>query len=199
MTGDEEIRHFWFGVESDDAAVANSCAALWWEKNPAVDAQMRTRFKSLVEAAGRGELQDWAATAQGRLALILLCDQFPRNIYRDQPQAFAFDSIALRYAREGLIDAVDCELRLIERVFYYLPFEHSEALDDQNQSVELFAQLLAESKPLDKTLFADYLDFAERHRAIIRRFGRFPHRNDILGRVSTAEEIAFLAEPGSSF
>jgi uncharacterized protein (DUF924 family) len=199
MINETVIREFWFGLERDDAAVANECAALWWKKNPAVDAQMRQRFQSLVEAVGRGEHDDWVNTAQGRLALILVTDQFPRNIYRDTPKAFAFDAVALAFARSGIESVADRLLRPIERVFFYLPFEHSEVLADQEQAVTLFTQLFAEAKPEHKTLFANYLDFAQRHRAVVQRFGRFPHRNRIVGRPSTAQEEKFLNEPGSSF
>lgn len=199
MQQEASIRDFWFGSEPTDAAVAKSRAALWWEKNAEVDAQMRTRFESLVEEVGAGMHRSWATTPHGALTLILLTDQFPRNIYRDTAQAFSFDTQALDYARAIIEAGFDRRLRPIERVFCYLPFEHSERLADQDRSVELFKALLAEVGAADKTLFAGYLDFAERHRNVIRRFGRFPHRNHILGRASRAEEAAFLAEPGSSF
>ncbi len=193
------IHDYWFGSNPDDAVAAAEQAKIWWTKNPVIDAQMRARFRVYVEAAGRGELGDWAAIPLGRLALILLTDQFPRNIYRDTAQAFAFDPFALRYCREGIALGADRMLRPIERVFCYLPLEHSESLNDQHESVRLFSRLLEDVVPEHKLKFQGYLHFAIRHRDIIERFGRFPHRNRMLGRVSTAEEAAFLETPGSTF
>jgi len=131
--------------------------------------------------------------------LILLTDQFPRNMYRDSPQAFAYDAKALAWCLEGLKQQFDRHLRPIERVFFYLPLEHAESLEHQERSVEKFRELLDEADERRKNVFAEYLDLAVRHRNIIARFGRFPHRNRILGRESTGEELAFLKEPGSSF
>jgi uncharacterized protein (DUF924 family) len=199
MQTEADIREFWFGSEATDAAVAKARAALWWEKNAEVDARMRERFGSLVEEIGAGSHREWRATPHGTLALILATDQFPRNIHRDTPRAFAFDALALDFARAAIDAGFDRALRPIERVFCYLPFEHSEALAGQDRSVELFTALQNDVAEADRKLFSGYLDFAERHRAVIARFGRFPHRNRILGRASTAEEIAFLQQPGSSF
>lgn len=199
MSEVDAVRRFWFGDERADAAVAADRAALWWEKNADVDGRMRQRFQSLVEAVGAGAHRDWADSAGGLLALILLTDQFPRNIFRGTPRSFAFDARALEFARAAIAHGFDRQLRRIERVFCYMPFEHSENLADQDRAVELFGGLRDEAPAADAALFADYLDFAERHRAIVRRFGRFPHRNGILGRDSTAEEIEFLRQPGSSF
>jgi uncharacterized protein (DUF924 family) len=193
------IREFWFGSEASNALVAKSRAALWWEKNAEVDARMRERFAPLVEEVGAGAYRSWLATPHSALALILLTDQFPRNIHRDTPRAFAFDALALEFARAVIEAGLHRRLRPIERVFCYLPFEHSEVLADQHRSVELFTALHAAVPSEDKELFAGYLDFAVRHRAVIERFGRFPHRNRILGRTSTKEEIEFLRQPDSSF
>ncbi|HWQ37597.1 MAG TPA: DUF924 family protein [Burkholderiales bacterium] len=195
----QEILRFWFGSNADDAAAAAEKSRLWWSKDSAVDAQIRERFQDLVEAAGRGELTHWAATAHGRLALILLTDQFPRNIYRGTPRAFAFDPVARLQCQEGIAVGDDRTLRLIERVFFYLPLEHSESAEDQAQSVGLFSELANRAPAAQRALFDGFLDYAVRHRDIIERFGRFPHRNAILGRPSTPEEIAFLRTPGSSF
>lgn len=197
MQSEAEVRDFWFGNEDSDAAVAKARSALWWEKNTAIDAQMRERFQPLLDAVGAGAHRDWLSEPRGALALIIVTDQFPRNIHRDTPQAFAFDDLAREFARAAIDAGFDRALRPIERVFCYLPFEHSEALADQDRSVQLFEVL--HGSAADKELFAGYLDFARRHRAVIERFGRFPHRNRILGRTSTAEEIAFLQQPGSSF
>jgi uncharacterized protein (DUF924 family) len=195
----EEILAFWFGNEADDAIVAQQKAALWWSKNSATDAEIRARFEKLVEKAAKGELTDRQITPRGRLALILLADQFPRCMYRETARAFSYDADALKWCLDGLADGVDRNLRPIERVFFYLPLEHSENLQHQERSVGLFRQLFQEVAPNQKPVFAEFLDFAVRHRDIIARFGRFPHRNQSLGRESTPEERAFLNEPGSSF
>jgi uncharacterized protein (DUF924 family) len=195
----EAILDFWFGENPDDGVVAKEKSALWWSKNPEIDGEIRQRFESSMIRAAAGELSDWQWTAEGRLALILLTDQFPRNIYRDSPGAFAHDSKALAWALEGIGQGMDIKLRPIERVFFYLPLEHSEALEHQEQAVMQFRKLVDAVGADRKDIFAEYLDFAVRHRDIIARFGRFPHRNKILGRQSTPAELAFLAEPGSSF
>lgn len=195
----DAIVEFWFGADPDDGAVAKEKSSLWWSKNPQVDEEIRQRFEGLVAKAAAGELSDWQMTPRGKLALILLTDQFPRNIYRDTPRAFACDPKALAECLDGVTRGLDLSLRPIERVFFYLPLEHSESLEHQEQSVKQFRELIDAVGADLKGVFAQYLDFAVRHREIIARFGRFPHRNKILGRESTAEEAAFLAEPGSSF
>ncbi|MGE0559663.1 MAG: DUF924 family protein [Burkholderiales bacterium] len=190
---------FWFGDRTDDAATAKAQARLWWSKDPAVDAEIRARFAALVQAAAFGRHDDWTATPQGRLALIVLLDQFPRNMHRGSARAFAYDGLARRLALEGIAAGADQQLRPIERVFCYLPLEHSEDLAHQDRCVALYQALAAGVAPELRGTFTGYVDFAERHRAIIRRFGRFPHRNAALGRVSAAEEVEFLKQPGSSF
>ncbi|WP_233575628.1 DUF924 family protein [Noviherbaspirillum saxi] len=193
------IIDFWFGSEQDDRAVADRQAALWWSKNTALDADMRERFAGATRDAAAHALDDWADTSAGLLALILLTDQFPRNMYRDTPQSFAFDELARDWCKQGLHQGMHATLRPIERVFFYLPLEHSESLADQDLAVSLFSELAAKALPLHRTAFDGFYGFAIRHREVIRRFGRFPHRNHILGRDSTPEEIAFLQEKGSSF
>lgn len=195
----QALLDYWFGADADDATVASKQAGLWWKSDPAVDDDLRTRFADLVDKGGHNELDEWVSTPRGLLALILLSDQLPRNIFRNTPRAFAFDPIARSHCREGIARGVDLELRPIERVFHYLPLEHSESISDQNDSVRLFSDLARNARTETKEVFQNYLRFAERHREIIDRFGRFPHRNRILGRESTAEEIAFLQTPGSSF
>ena len=195
----ETVLEFWFGADADDAAVAKTQAKLWWSKNVDIDSEIRRRFEDGVRAAAEGQLDDWAAIPRGALALIILTDQFPRNIYRDTPQAFAYDAKALGWCLDGLARRSDLQLRPIERVFFYLPLEHSESVAHQERSVRCFEELFAAVALEQKQGYVEYLDFARRHRDIIARFGRFAHRNKILGRESTPEEIAFLAEPGSSF
>lgn len=193
------LLQFWFGTSDDDAEVARAQSALWWSKDASTDTTIRTRFAGLLAQAEDGALDDWLATPRGRLALIVLTDQFPRNMYRDTPEAFAFDHLARAWCEAGLALGADQALRPIERVFFYLPLEHSEALADQQRAVALFEALSGDGAATLQPTLASNLDFALRHRDIIARFGRFPHRNRILGRASTPEETAFLREKGSSF
>lgn len=200
METPDTIREYWFGADLQDAAVtARERARLWWSKNPEVDDEIRRRFESCVIKAGSGELDHWELNPHDRLALILLTDQFPRSIYRDSAKAFAFDSKALSLAHTGIDAGFDHSLRPLEKVFFYLPLEHSELLADQQRAVSLFQKLVDEAGADQKPTFAEYLDFAVRHRDIISRFGRFPHRNEALGRISTPEELSFLQQPGSGF
>lgn len=194
-----ELLEFWFGPGADDAITARRQAELWWRKNPAVDRQIRTRFEALLRSAADRELHAWSTTPRGRLALILLTDQFPRNMYRDTPGMYAHDEQARALCIEGLETGVDQELRLIERVFFYLPLEHSENLDHQGWCVDLMRGLAREAPGDWRPIFEEFVEYAEAHRRIIDRFGRFPHRNEILGRISSPEEVEFLKQPGSSF
>ena len=202
------ILAFWFGEDAaagnaaEISAVAGRQSALWWGKSTETDQSIKTRFEASLQAASRNELDDWADTAQGMLALILLLDQFPRNMYRDTAEAFAFDELARQCVHLGLAQGFDQQLSPLQRVFFYMPLEHSEDIDDQEYSVQLFralAKQIAKEAPAAKETADGYLRFADRHHAIVERFSRFPHRNAILGRASTAEEVAFLKEPGSSF
>ncbi|MGE5649801.1 MAG: DUF924 family protein [Bacillota bacterium] len=193
------IHAFWFGAETDDALLAQERARLWWAKDAATDREIERRFAACVDQAVAGALDGWAATPRGRLALILLTDQFPRNIYRGTPRSFAYDRYALAWCKQGLAAGVHHALRPIERVFFYLPLEHSEAADDQTQAVALFEELVAQAGATRQAAFDGFLDYARRHRDVIVRFGRFPHRNQILGRQSSPDELAFLRQPGSSF
>jgi uncharacterized protein (DUF924 family) len=195
----ETVLEFWFGSNPDDAIVAKEQADLWWSKNSATDEEIRRRFETYVILAVSEQMNDWLATPRGRLALIILTDQFPRNIYRDSARAFSCDIKALTWCIEGLEKKIERELRPIERVFFYLPLEHAECMEHQDLSVKCFGELVSTVPAEQRPVFEEYLDFAIRHREIIARFGRFPHRNKALGRESTAEELAFLAEPGSSF
>jgi len=193
------VLDYWFGSDADDSVVARNKGGMWWNSTPTIDDDLRSKFGAQVELAGRNELIGWDAMPEGLLALILLTDQFPRNIHRNTPRAFAFDANARMYCKDGIARGFDLRLRPVQRVFHYLPLEHSESLQDQHQSVELFTGLARAAPPGSQEMFAGYLRYAERHQEIIARFGRFPHRNHILGRTSTAEEIAFLQTPGSSF
>jgi uncharacterized protein (DUF924 family) len=186
------VLDFWFlpaGAPGHGAARAE-----WFRKDSGFDARIRDGFGDQVEGALSGGYRDWDATPQGALARILLLDQFTRNIFRDTPRAFAGDALALQAAEALLAKADDRQLSAIERWFAYLPYMHAETVGMQARSVTLFQELHRASAS-----FAGPLDFAIRHRDIIARFGRFPHRNAILGRVSTAEEVEFLKQPGSGF
>lgn len=198
MTPDA-VHAFWFGTIENDARTAEERAQLWWKKSEQTDRDIRERFESWVQAAGRGELDSWADGPAGRLALIVLLDQFPRNIYRGLPEAFGFDERALSLSLEGQRLGQDRALRPVERVFFYLPLEHAESRAMQARSVALFEALLAEVPEAQRGPFETFLDYAVRHRDVIERFGRFPHRNATLGRTSTAEERQFLEQPGSAF
>ena len=195
----DELLEFWFGDDPDDSAVAVAKAELWWGHRQETDEQLQARFGAAASAAAADMLDHWTGSPRGRLALILLLDQLPRSIHRGTPEAFAQDPRARRVAEHGLESGADRLLRPIERVFFYMPFEHSEELADQDRSLALYRQLVSEVPEAQRQKFAGFLDYAARHREIIARFGRFPHRNAILGRESTPEEKAFLEEPGSSF
>ncbi len=183
-----EILDFWFGAP--DSAEHGSHREMWFEGGPEVDAGVSKRFGALYEQAAVGELDHWRDEARACLALILVLDQFPRNMFRGTAKAFATDGKAAGIARHALMRGHDRGLGLDTQQFYYLPFEHSEDLADQRRSVELFrAGTAGERKE-------EHVGYAVRHLEIIERFGRFPHRNAILGRDSTAEEIAFLDRGG---
>lgn len=198
----ETILAFWFGAGYDqlgDPTVAGRQSKLWWGKNPEADEEIRARFGSLVISAGRGERDEWKATPSGWLALILLTDQFPRNMYRNTADMYRFDGYARELSANGIEAGIDQQLRLIERVFFYLPLEHAESAEDQRWCVDLMRGLAREAPEAERDVFEDFVNYAEAHARIIDRFGRFPHRNKILGRTSSKEEIAFLRQPGSSF
>lgn len=162
--------------------------ARWWRKDPAFDAEVRDRFLALHDAVDRGECEDWLATSRGSLAYAIVLDQLSRNMFRGTARMFASDARAREAARRALDRGNDRALSTDERMFLFMPFMHSEDAADQDRCIALFASAVP-----------DHLRFAEQHRAIIRRFGRFPHRNALLGRESTAEEQEFLQQPGSSF
>jgi uncharacterized protein (DUF924 family) len=193
------IHEFWFGSASNDAVVAQQKSSLWWSKKSDNDEEIRRRFGDTVEQTACGELDAWTKSPRSMLALILLTDQFPRCIYRNTPKAFEFDGLAQAWCMDGLKHGMDKSLRPIERIFFYLPLEHAESTDLQERSVQLFTELFQQVPVNQVDLFRGYLTFALRHRNFVARFGRFPHRNAILGRISTPEETAFLQEPGSSF
>lgn len=183
----QHILDFWFGASGSPGYGAPR--AIWFEADAAFDGEVRQRFEADVASAARGGHDAMAVDAEGALALVILLDQFPRNIYRSTPRAFAADAKARDVARNALAAGHDQAVAPFMRAFLYLPFEHSEDIADQDRSVALFRALGDES----------YLGFAIAHRDVIARFGRFPHRNAILGRRSTPDELAYLRQPGAGF
>lgn len=192
----EGVLRFWFGPPVDDGLPPPDVTRRWFAGGPRFDDECRAGFATEVDAALRGEREVWAETPRGRLALVLLLDQLPRNLFRGSAAAFAGDATALRHAREAVASGEDQSLRPVERYFLYMPFEHAEDLDAQRQAIALF-ESLAESQTAP--LFAGGVEWARRHIAVIERFGRFPARNAALGRPSTPEEEALLREHPSGF
>lgn len=176
----ESVLEFWFGkLKPKD----------WFVKSEALDREIRDRFLDLHLALSSSVPEAWRETPDARLALVIALDQFPRNLFRDSPHAFATDGLALAEARVAVATGADKQIDADRRAFFYMPFEHSEAIEDQARAVSLFSALGNEM----------YLDYAQRHHAVIEKYGRFPHRNRTLGRTSTTEEEAYLAEPGAGF
>jgi uncharacterized protein (DUF924 family) len=189
----QEVLDFWFGAPG--SLEAGKPRREWFVKQDAFDALVRARFGATIEQALAGGLREWDDEGpQGTLARILVLDQFTRNAHRDTPTAFAGDALALAAARRLVDNGADRQLAPLQRAFVYLPFEHAEDAYMQERAVELFGVLAAEHPG-----FEEMLDYAHRHRGVIARFGRFPHRNAILGRASTPDEAEFLRQPGSRF
>jgi len=194
------VLHFWFGYAAERPGLIAEREAMWFRNSFDTDRAIAHRFADLVAKLASGEARRWAkAGTRERLAAVIALDQFSRNIFRNEAGAFENDALALELAKEGLSAGEDMNLRPIERWFLYMPLEHSESASDQRRSVEKFEALLAEAPPEARDIFESALDYAKRHAAIIRRFGRFPHRNAILKRTSTSAERIFLSKPGSSF
>lgn len=190
------VIEFWFGAEGTSEADQERLARRWFVRSDEFDAEIRLRFGALVDAAIAGDLDGWARSARGRLALLLVLDQFPRNLYRESPAAFAGDPAAQRHAIEGLARGDDLALAPRYRPFCYLPLEHAEDLALQQRCVALFAALAADEASVPRERYQMYLDYARRHRTVIERFGRFPHRNRILGRATSPEEQVYLDAGG---
>jgi uncharacterized protein (DUF924 family) len=195
---------FWFGPRPYAAAAVRQRMAFWFggdspEMTEMRDRDLESRFATLMQRALAGELAPWADSPRRRLALILLLDQLPRNIRRGTAQAFAGDAEALRLTQEGIDQAADAALDPVERIFFYMPLQHAESLEVQEQSVSVFRRLAGEVPADLRALFEGVTGYALRHHDIVRRFGRFPHRNAALGRSSTEEETLWLARSGDRF
>ncbi|MDO5289635.1 MAG: DUF924 family protein [Pseudomonadota bacterium] len=194
-----DVLAFWLGAYPLSLEAMQRVQGQWFRKDEAFDARLREHFAPTLAAALRGELDAWVTQPEGRLALLIVLDQFTRNAFRGQPGSFAGDARALALAQEGLALGHDQHVPPMARIFCYLPLEHAEDLACQARSVALFAALAADPQAQPRAFFEATLDYARRHEEVIRRFGRFPHRNAILRRDSSAEERAYLAQPGSGF
>ncbi|RDS83473.1 DUF924 domain-containing protein [Dyella psychrodurans] len=181
---------FWFDPAHHDE---------WYAARPQFDALIRERFATTVDAAVAGKLSDWTNTPSGWLALLIVLDQFTRNLYRNDARAWKQDLRAQQLAVWGIEEAYDGQLPAIQRVFAYMPLEHAEDRGMQDRCVALFESLCDGLPPEERSGYIGFLDYARKHRAVIARFGRFPHRNAVLGRANTPDEVAYLAESGAGF
>jgi len=189
----ETILAFWFQEKALSAPQIDGRMDIWFSDDPTFDQEIRNDFLRDIEDASSGRLDHWAKAPRGRLALILLLDQFRRNIYRGTPEAYALDGKALKICVEGAMNKGDQGLTAIQRVFFYLPLQHAESLRVQAKSVAIFQRLADVVTPTYTETFVTILQFAELHHDIVEQFGRFPHRNEILGRDNTPEESEYLA------
>jgi uncharacterized protein (DUF924 family) len=194
-----EVLDFWFADALESIPAAQARSAVWFKADPAFDAQLTRRFGDLPQRARAGELDPWMGEAETALARILVLDQFPRNMFRGTPEAFAFDALAAAAASQAVEAGFDRQLHPLLALFVYLPFEHAESAELQARAVACYEALQARAPHGLEALFAGSTDYAHRHRALIERFGRFPHRNAILGRASTREELAYLEGGGERF
>lgn len=195
----EEVLDYWFGSLSSPSDYPSEKASIWFAGGDSVDKEIRLHFSDYVQKAANEELAEWANSPKGRLALIILLDQFTRNIYRNNKKAFAYDHLARKLVLEGIAKGDDRKLYPVERFFFYLPLEHAENRDLQVLSVAVYQKIAEETSGEMRKRASSYLHYAKQHMAIIDRFGRYPHRNIVLGRDSTTEEVEFLKGSNSSF
>lgn len=194
-----DLHQFWFGEVEFSKRYIDNRIKLWFTKDENNDREIQLKFVPLLENLKQQELKSWKKSSTGWLSLIILYDQIPRNAFRGNSKSFEYDPTALQLCKDEL-GSIDLELNIFERLFFYLPLEHSENIEDQNLSLKQFRKLHSEQKDSTLKKFSkNLLDYAEAHHRVIDRFGRFPHRNEILGRESTEEELEFLKQPGSSF
>jgi uncharacterized protein (DUF924 family) len=194
-----KVLHFWFEGYPHSRLPQSEQIQRWFKSDPAFDDDIRTELGSLHTQACQGSLSDWESTPEGSLALLILLDQCSRNLFRGSGQAFAWDAQALAVAKSLCASGGDQTLPALSRLFVYLPFEHSEALEDQEQAISLLQKLQTQAPVGLEGAMASFVDYALQHREVIARFGRFPHRNARLGRSSTPAEVEFLSQPGSAF
>ncbi len=195
----EAVLDYWFGPGDDWAAIAEANKSRWFLDGRALDDEIRSRFADAVLAARRGDLDHWADAPRSAMALVLLLDQFPRHIYRGTAEAFASDEQALAVCRAGIERGLDTALSAVERTFFYLPLQHAEDLLAQLKSVEMLARCAATCAENLCDYVLNSLEYAQEHLEIVKRFGRFPHRNDVLGRASSEEEQDYLASGANRF
>ena len=194
----QTILSYWFGEIKDGFPIENR-NSVWWSGGPAIDQSIRENFGKWVTKASSEKLEHWKDDPQGRMALIILLDQFTRNIYRGTSEAFAADPLALRLCLEGIDWQQDQKLSWIERAFFYLPLVHSEDLDNHRLCIQLEEKLVASVEREHQKNLQGFLDSAIEHKEIIERFGRYPHRNQVLQRISTPEELEYLREKNNRF
>ncbi len=195
----KKVLDFWFGDLDQGPEYFRDRNKLWFGGAAETDAYIRREFEADVTRAAQGELASWTATPRGSLALIVLLDQFSLNLYREKPQSYDQSALALPIAEKLIREGLEWTLTPAERVFLYLPFEHAEDLATQERSVALFRELARPAPPALKEIMAFYADFAVRHHRVVKRYGRFPDRNAVFGRKSTAQELDFLSSDESPF
>ena len=199
MLHPDDILQFWFADSCESPAAARARNAFWFNADRAVDEQIWEMFSDDVSDAANGHYQNWADTAMGRLALIIALDQFPRNIFRGTAEVYRYDGRALHLARQGVTLGQLAGLSVPEQAFFLMPYQHSEDLAVQDAGVALYDAMAMAAPPEWRDLAVGYYDFAVRHRDIIAEYGRFPHRNSVLGRHSTAAESRYLAQGAATF
>jgi uncharacterized protein (DUF924 family) len=195
----DSILNYWFGDLKSDEDFPVEKAKMWFQDGKSADTYIKETFGDDFKRALNGELDDWAQTPRGSLAYIILLDQFSRNIHRDEARSFEQDIKAAEISLRGISKGLDAKLRPVERIFFYMPLMHSEIKEIQEKSVEMFSKLAGEAPHAIEIPLRNSLDFAERHAAIVKRFGRFPYRNEVLGRKSTSEEVAYLQDANESW
>lgn len=195
----EDVHRFWFAETIDDAQAASARAAVWFRSSPEFDETVRGRFGSTIAAAGRGELTGWEDAPRSCVALVVVLDQFPRNVYRNTGQAFGHDALALSVAQRAVAAGYPGALSVPECAFLLMPYQHVEDVAIQREGVRLLERMLTEAAPPWRPFTANCLDFARRHLEIVERFGRFPHRNAALGRSATPAEREYLQGKPESF
>ena len=200
LSDPQDVLDYWLGDTIDHATAVEEKHKLWFGKSFETDQDIAERFLSLIAPLADGLAYDWAEQGpKQRLAAIIALDQFSRNLFRDSPLSFAHDRIALGLTKEALMSGEDKTLSEVERIFLYIPLEHSERMADQDLSIQMYTQLVETARPEFKDLCENTLDYAHRHRDVIKQFGRFPHRNKVLGRANTPEEADYLSKPGAGF
>lgn len=199
MESSKHVLDFWFGELDENGFASKARSRRWWKKSPDFDSEVRDRFLADWEVLMAGGHQDWLESTKGTLAAVIVLDQGSRNMYRGTGQMFAADEMALELVKKGCAAGLDQSLEGHERVFFYMPFMHSESLEDQDRCVRLFTEFAGSVSGQAREKLMGNVKYAEKHRFVIEQFGRFPHRNKLLGRESTEEETAFLKQPGSRF